>query len=139
MLPARKGAWWDANKIGLSPPLIETERGWLMIYHGVRRTASGALYRLGLALFELDNPERCLLRGDSWVFGPETTYERHGDVGNVAFPCGATVADDRDTIRLYYGAADTCIALATGSIRELLRWLDDNGNPECPRTTGADA
>ena len=139
MLPARKGAWWDANKIGLSPQLIETERGWLMIYHGVRRTASGALYRLGLALFELDNPERCLLRGDSWVFGPETTYERHGDVGNVAFPCGATVADDRDTIRLYYGAADTCIALATGSIRELLRWLDDNGNPECPRTTGADA
>ena len=138
MLPARKGAWWDANKIGLSPPLIETERGWLMIYHGVRRTASGALYRLGLALLELDNPERCLLRGDSWIFGPETTYERDGDVSNVAFPCGATVADDRDTIRLYYGAADTCIALATGSIRELLRWLDDNGNPGRPSTDGAD-
>lgn len=137
LLAARKGAWWDANKIGLSPPLIETERGWLMIYHGVRRTASGALYRLGLALFDLDNPERCLLRGDSWVFGPETAYERHGDVGNAAFPCGATVADDRDTIRLYYGAADTCIALATGSLRELVKWLDDNGKPGCPSTGGA--
>ncbi|HET9979809.1 MAG TPA: hypothetical protein VFQ32_05160, partial [Ktedonobacterales bacterium] len=71
MLEAREGAWWDANKIGLSGPLIETPEGWLMIYHGVRPTASGALYRLGLALFDLEQPERCLLRGDEWVFAPE--------------------------------------------------------------------
>lgn len=129
MLAARKGAWWDANKIGLSPPLIETPDGWLMIYHGVRRTAAGALYRLGLALFELDNPEVCIKRAEPWMFGPETDYERNGDVGYVAFPCGYTVADDADTLRLYYGAADTCIALATGSIRELLAWLDANSTP----------
>ncbi|TPW05107.1 MAG: glycosidase-like protein, partial [bacterium] len=61
ILAARKGAWWDANKVGLSPPLIETTRGWLMIYHGVRHTASGSLYRLGLALFDLENPELCLV------------------------------------------------------------------------------
>ena len=58
ILQARKGAWWDANKVGLSPPLIETARGWLMLYHGVRHTASGCLYRLGLALFALDKPEQ---------------------------------------------------------------------------------
>jgi predicted GH43/DUF377 family glycosyl hydrolase len=121
MLPARKGSWWDANKVGLSPPLIQTPEGWLMIYHGVRQTAAGALYRLGLALFALDQPEKCLARGDSWIFGPEASYERHGDVGNVAFPCGYTIGPDGDTIYLYYGAADTCIALAIGSIRELLR------------------
>lgn len=132
MLAARKGAWWDANKVGLSPPLIETDRGWLMLYHGVRHTASGALYRLGLALFDLDDPERCLLRGDSWMFGPETPYEKNGDVSNVAFPCGYTIQDDGDTIRIYYGAADTCIALATGSVRELLQWLDDHGSPGHP-------
>jgi len=63
VLPARRGAWWDANKVGLSPPLIETTRGWLMLYHGVRQTASGCLYRIGAALFDLDQPERCLLRG----------------------------------------------------------------------------
>jgi predicted GH43/DUF377 family glycosyl hydrolase len=130
ILPARKGAYWDANKVGLSPPLIETDRGWLMIYHGVRRTASGSLYRLGLALLDLEDPERCLLRGDSWIFGPETAYEKNGDVGNVAFPCGTTLADDGDTLRIYYGAADTCIALATASLRELLGWLDDNGSPK---------
>ncbi len=130
MLASRKGSWWDANKIGLSPPLIETERGWLMIYHGVRRTAAGVLYRLGLALFDLEDPERCLLRGDSWVFGPEESYECYGDVGNVAFPCGTTVADDGDTLRMYYGAADTSIALATGSIRKILHWLDRNGSLE---------
>jgi predicted GH43/DUF377 family glycosyl hydrolase len=128
MLPARKGGWWDANKVGLSPPLIETARGWLMLYHGVRRTASGSIYRLGVALFALDKPEQCLLRGDSWIFGPEAPYEREGDVGNVAFPCGYTIADDGDTINLYYGGADTCVALATGSIRHLLSWLDKHGS-----------
>jgi predicted GH43/DUF377 family glycosyl hydrolase len=98
-----------------------------MIYHGVRQTASGSLYRLGLALFDLDVPERCLLRGDSWVFGPEAPYEREGDVGNVTFPCGYTLDEDGDTLSLYYGAADTSIALATGSVRQLLRWLDEHG------------
>jgi len=127
VLQARRGGWWDANKIGLSPPLIETPRGWLMIYHGVRRTAAGSLYRLGLALLSLENPEHVLLRGDSWIFGPEAEYERTGDVGNVAFPCGYVIEPDGDTIQLYYGAADTSIALATGSIRHLLAWLDEFG------------
>jgi predicted GH43/DUF377 family glycosyl hydrolase len=127
ILQARKGAWWDANKVGLSPPFIETDRGWLMLYHGVRGTASGSLYRLGLALFQLDQPDHCLRRGDSWIFGPEAPYEREGDVGNVAFPCGYTIGADGDTVNLYYGGADSCVALATGSIRHMLRWLDEHG------------
>jgi predicted GH43/DUF377 family glycosyl hydrolase len=130
VLQARRGAWWDANKIGLSPPLIETPRGWLMLYHGVRHTAAGALYRLGLALLDRDQPDHCLLRGDSWMFGPETSYECEGDVAHVTFPCGYTIGDDGDTIHMYYGAADTSIALAQGSIRQLLQWLDEHGTPE---------
>ena len=128
VLQARRGSWWDANKVGLSPPLIETERGWLMIYHGVRQTGGGCLYRLGLALFALDQPDHCLVRGDSWIFGPEAPYEREGDVGNVAFPCGYTLDPDGDTLNLYYGAADTSVALATGSVRGMLRWLDEHGS-----------
>lgn len=128
ILQARQGAWWDANKVGLTGPLIETERGWLMLYHGVRQTASGCIYRLGVALFALDNPEQCLLRGDSWIFSPEAPYEREGDVANVVFPCGQTIGEDGDKINLYYGAADTSISLATGSIRQLLHWLDENGS-----------
>jgi predicted GH43/DUF377 family glycosyl hydrolase len=130
VLQARRGSWWDANKVGLSPPLIETPRGWLMLYHGVRHTAAGALYRLGVALFDLKSPDKCLLRGDEWIFGPETPYECFGDVGMVAFPCGTTTADDGDTIHMYYGAADTSIALATGSIREILAWLDEHGSKD---------
>jgi predicted GH43/DUF377 family glycosyl hydrolase len=124
MLEARRGAWWDANKIGLSPPPIETRHGWLTIYHGVRQTAAGAIYRLGLALFDLQAPERCLKRSDEWIFGPQEIYEQRGDVDNVVFPCGFTIAPDGDTIHLYYGAADTSIALATGSIRGMLEWLE---------------
>jgi predicted GH43/DUF377 family glycosyl hydrolase len=127
MLQARRGGWWDANKVGLSPPLIETPAGWLMVYHGVRQNAAGALYRLGLALFDLTSPDRCLARGDQWIFGPEEEYETKGDVANVAFPCGYTVGPDGDTLNLYYGAADTSIALASGSIRAMLAWLEVHG------------
>ncbi|MFH1022228.1 MAG: glycosidase [Planctomycetota bacterium] len=123
ILEARQGGWWDANKIGLSPPPIETPEGWLILYHGVRHTAAGCIYRLGMALFDLETPERCLRRGNDWVFGPEEPYERFGDVGNVVFPCGFTIGADGDTLRLYYGCADTCIGLATASIRALLDWL----------------
>lgn len=124
MMEARRGSWWDANKIGLSPPPIETPQGWLVIYHGVKHTAAGCIYRLGLALFDLDEPERCLRRGKQWILGPVEPYEQHGDVGNVVFPCGVTIAPDGDTIHLYYGAADTSIGLATGSVRAMLEWLE---------------
>lgn len=127
MLQARKGAWWDANKIGLSPPPLETPQGWLVIYHGVKRSCSGCIYRLGLALFDLNDPGVLLKRGNEWVFGPEELYEQRGDVDNVVFPCGYTIDPDGDTVRMYYGAADTSIALATGSIHAMLEWLKENG------------
>ena len=126
MMEARKGAWWDANKIGLSPPPIPTPDGWLVIYHGVKQSCSGCIYRLGLALFDLNQPEICLKRGSEWIFAPEEPYEQHGDVGNVVFPCGYIIGSDGDTINIYYGAADTSIALATGSIRGMLEWLEQN-------------
>lgn len=130
ILQARRGAWWDAGKIGLAAPPIETPKGWLILYHGVRFTASGAIYRLGLALLDMANPEKCLLRGKAWIFGPEAPYERFGDVNNVVFPCGYVLDGDGDKIFLYYGAADSCIALAIGSLKELLQWLEENGEPE---------
>lgn len=132
LLRARRGAWWDANKIGLSPPPIETTEGWLILYHGVRTHASGSLYRVGAALFDLERPDILLLRGASWIMGPEARYERMGDVANVVFPCGYTVGEDGDELNLYYGAADTCVCLATGSIREVLAWLHVHGEPGPP-------
>jgi predicted GH43/DUF377 family glycosyl hydrolase len=123
MLEARRGAWWDANKIGLSPQPIETKEGWLLIYHGVRVTPAGCLYRLGLALFDLEDPRILRERSDEWVFGPLESYERTGDVGDVVFPCGATHDPETDELRLYYGAADTSIAVATATLTDLLDWL----------------
>ncbi len=129
ILPARLGPWWDAAKIGLSPPPIETNEGWLMFYHSARQTASGTIYRVGLALFDLGCHQTCLKRSNSWIFGPEADYERKGDVANVVFPCGYVIEADGDTIRLYYGCADTSIALATGSIGAALEWLHQNSQP----------
>ena len=101
-----------------------------MLYHGVRQTGSGVLYRLGVALLDRERPDHCLLRGESWIFGPEAEYEQQGDVNNVVFPCGTTTGDDGDTLRLYYGAADSSIGVAEGSVRTLLQWLDANGTPD---------
>ena len=122
LLPARRGGWWDANKVGLSPPPLATDRGWLVLYHGVRTTAGGCIYRLGLALLDLADPTRVLARADEWVFAPEAPYEVTGDVDKVVFPCGWVA--DGDEVRLYYGGADKCIALATARISELLDWLE---------------
>jgi predicted GH43/DUF377 family glycosyl hydrolase len=121
ILQARKGSWWDAYKIGLSPPPIKTSEGWLILYHGVKTTASGAIYRLGLALLDLDDPCRILVRSDEWVFNPEERYEVFGDVDKVVFPCGWVTKGDQ--VYLYYGGADTCIALATARLSDLLVWL----------------
>jgi len=118
---AREGSWWDANKIGLSAPPIETSEGWLILYHGVRATPSGSLYRLGLVLLDLEEPKHILRRTDEWIFGPKAAYEREGDVDDVVFPCGWTVKDD--TVNMYYGAADSCIALATAKLSELVNYV----------------
>lgn len=80
LIEARKDAWWDANKIGLSPPPLETPEGWLILYHGVRQTASGCIYRQGMALLDLEDPRLVLRRSDEWIFGPAEEYEREGDV-----------------------------------------------------------
>jgi predicted GH43/DUF377 family glycosyl hydrolase len=123
LLHARRGAWWDANKIGLSPPPMETPEGWLMLYHGVRHTAGGCLYRLGLALLDLEDPRRVLRRTDEWMFAPEMPYERQGDVNGVVFPCGWILDKASGKIRIYYGGADSCMALATAQLGDLLSHL----------------
>ncbi|OPX83829.1 MAG: Beta-1,4-mannooligosaccharide phosphorylase [Pelotomaculum sp. PtaB.Bin104] len=123
LIKARMGSWWDANRIGLSTPPIETSEGWLIIYHGVRNTAAGCIYRIGLALLDLDNPRHLIARGKEWVLGPSEPYELLGDVGNVVFPCGYTLDDQSGELRLYYGAADTSIGVATGNLNEILDWL----------------
>jgi predicted GH43/DUF377 family glycosyl hydrolase len=127
IIRARQGGWWDASKIGLCTPPIETERGWLLLYHGVKLTAAGAIYRLGAALLDLHDPTRVLRRGDEWIFGPDRPYERTGDVADVVFPCGAVFCDAGRTLRIYYGAADTSIGMASASLTELLDWLDEKG------------
>ena len=123
ILGTRGGGSWESYKVGLGPPPLRTAEGWLLAYHGIRKTASGSIYRVGLALLDLEHPERLLARTREWVFGPVEPYELLGNVGNVVFPCGWLLDADGDTIRMYYGAADTSICLATASLAALLERL----------------
>jgi predicted GH43/DUF377 family glycosyl hydrolase len=129
LLPARHGGWWDANKVGLGPPPLRTDRGWLLMYHGVRSTVSGAIYRAGLALLDLADPQTVLARTDDWIFGPQAPYERVGDVPNVVFPSGWVLDEDGDTLRIYYGAADSVVGVAMASLRALLGVLERSPAP----------
>ncbi|HEY3426311.1 MAG TPA: glycosidase [Negativicutes bacterium] len=123
LMHARRGGWWDGGKIGLAAPPIETAEGWILLYHGVRQTASGSIYRLGMALLDLNNPIKVLHRSDEWVFGPTERYEREGDVDDVVFPSGWVLDDKTGLLKLYYGGADSCIALATASVGDLLEYI----------------
>ena len=124
VMSARPGGWWDSARIGMGPTPLETPQGWLVVYHGVRNTVAGALYRAGLALLDLAEPTRVLRRSSEWVLGPSEQYELTGDVPGVVFPCGLVHDPETDDLRLYYGAADTCIAVATGTLSAVLAYLD---------------
>ena len=115
---------WDSSRIGLGPPPIETPDGWLIIYHGARDTASGTNYRVGLALLDLETLE-VIRRSRYWVFGPEEIYERVGDVDDIIFPCGAVVDEKTNELLVYYGAADSVVALATANLDDILTYLKE--------------
>ena len=115
----------EISYIGGGCPPIETEHGWLMIYHGVHDAAEGYVYTACAALLDLENPGKVLARLPHALFKPEMNWELKGEVNNVVFPTGTALFDD--TLYIYYGAADKRIACASLSMRELLGEL--LGNP----------
>lgn len=123
VMQSRSGPWWDATRIGMGPPPIETPHGWLALYHGVKQMVSTAIYRVGMVLLDLDDPSVVIRRTPSWVLGPDPDYDRVGDVPNVVFPTGLVHDEARDELRLYYGAADMQIALATARMSEVVDYL----------------
>jgi predicted GH43/DUF377 family glycosyl hydrolase len=131
LIPVRPG-WWDSHRVGLGTPPIETDEGWLLIYHGTRITASGSLYRVGLALLDLDEPWKIIRRCDNWVFGPCEDYERIGDVPGVTFPVGVIINEKTNELMMYYGAADTSVCLAIANLDDVLNYVLKSSKPtEC--------
>jgi beta-1,4-mannooligosaccharide/beta-1,4-mannosyl-N-acetylglucosamine phosphorylase len=115
--------WWDCHRVGLGPQPIETPEGWLIIYHGIRFTASGSLYRVGLALLDLEEPWKVICRSEEWVLSPRESYERVGDVPGVIFPTGAVVHEETDELFLYCGAADTSVGLAIAPMSGIMEYI----------------
>lgn len=117
---------WQSTKIGPGPVPIETEEGWLLIYHGVINTCNGFVYRMGAALLDLEQPWKVIARSKAYVLAPYEPYECVGDVPNVVFPC-ATLADaDTGRIAIYYGCADTVTGLAFTTVDEMLNYIKEN-------------
>lgn len=110
---------WDEMKIGPGATPIKTSRGWLNIYHGVFPTMSGSVYRLGVALHDLENPAKIIAVADEWILQPEEVYEITGYVPNVVFTCGAIPEVD-GSVKIYWGGADTVMCVGTANIEELV-------------------
>ncbi len=110
---------WDEMKIGPGATPIKTSRGWLSIYHGVFPTMDGSVYRLGVALHDLNDPSVIIGVGDEWILQPEEVYEITGYVHNVVFTCGAVDEPD-GTIKLYWGGADKVMCVGTANKEELV-------------------
>ena len=120
---------WDEMKIGPGAVPIRTDKGWLSIYHGVFPTMDGCVYRLGVALHKLDEPEKILGVGDRWILQPEDDWEIVGYVHNVVFTCGAVPEED-GTLKLYWGGADKVMCAGTAVINELVELcLTDSREP----------
>ena len=118
--------WWQNLKIGAGPVPIETSEGWLLFYHGVTGNCSGYVYSMGAVLLDLDNPEKVILRSKGYLLTPEVPYESIGQVPNVIFPCAALSDAESGRIAVYYGAADSCVAMAFTQIDELYNYMKVN-------------
>ncbi len=117
---------WQSTKIGPGPVPIETDEGWLLIYHGVLNTCNGFVYRMGCALLDIDEPWKVIRRSKDYILAPREIYECVGDVPNVVFPC-ATLADaDTGRITIYYGCADTVTGIAFTTVDNLINHMKDN-------------
>lgn len=110
---------WDEMKIGPGATPIKTEKGWLNIYHGVFNTMSGAVYRLGVALHDLNDPSIVLGISDQWILQPEDPWEITGYVSNVVFTCGAVPEKD-GSIKIYWGGADSVMCVGNANINDLI-------------------
>lgn len=119
---------WDEMKIGPGAPPIKTDDGWLNIFHGVFKTMDGAIYRLGAALHQLDDPAKVIGVSDDWILQPEDPWEVTGYVHNVVFTCGAVPEDD-GTVKIYWGGADTVICVGTAYIKDLVELCIKKSRP----------
>ncbi|GIO39540.1 glycosidase [Paenibacillus antibioticophila] len=115
---------WQSKKIGPGPVPIETDKGWLLIYHGVINTCNGFVYRMGVALLDKDQPWKVLGRSRNYILGPQELYECVGDVPNVTFPCAALTDADTGRIAIYYGCADTVTGIAFTTADELIEYME---------------
>mgnify|MGYP003869143147 CR=1 FL=1 len=107
---------WESHKVGWNIPPIKTEKGWLMVYHGVDEDS---VYRLGILLLDLNDPTVVKKKQDEPVLEPELEWELHGDVPNVVFACGAVLIENE--LWVYYGGADKVVGVAKGDVREFLQ------------------
>jgi predicted GH43/DUF377 family glycosyl hydrolase len=119
---------WDEMKVGPGATPIRTDQGWLNIYHGVFKTMDGSVYRLGVALHDLNDPGEVLGVADEWILQPEDPWEVAGYVHNVVFTCGAVPEDD-GTLKVYWGGADTVMCAGTARIDELVGLCCNRARP----------
>ena len=109
--------WYETSYIGGGCPPIETNKGWLLIYHAADDMDKGKTYRAGAALLDKKDPRKVIGHLHEPLFSPEEKWELKGVVNRVVFPTGAAVFGK--DLYIYYGASDKYIATASVNLKEL--------------------
>ncbi len=120
LMTGRPGSWEE--KIGGGAPPLLTEKGWLMLYHGVASGGTGE-YSAGAALLDRDNPLKVIARSPEPVLVPEFDYETKGYYSGIVFPTGNVIVGEK--LFVYYGAADKYVGVATCNLNSLLDYLTE--------------
>ena len=123
--------WWESLKTGAGAAPIETDKGWLLLYHGVVNTCNGYVYSIGAAILDIDEPSKVIHRCGNYILAPEEWYEERGFVPNVCFPCAALTDPGTGRIAIYYGCADSYVSIAFTTAEELYRYILDH-DKLCP-------
>jgi len=107
------------DHIEVGAPPIKTPFGWLLIYSHIRNYFSPPpTFGIEAVLLDLENPAKIVASTEKPLLVPQAVYETYGRVPNIIFPSGALVRGK--TLHLYYGAADTTCAVASGRLDTLI-------------------
>ena len=119
----RSENWWENLKIGGGAAPIETDKGWLLFYHGVVNTCNGYVYSIGAAILDISEPSRVLHRCKNYILAPEEWYEERGFVPNVCFPCATLTDAETGRIAIYYGCADSYVGVAFTTVQDIWDYI----------------